>query len=265
MSQTTFTEAHFENAVLQLIESLGYTRRYGPDISRDYHNPLYEDDLLPALEKINPQKPTAAITEAVTRLKTIDAATLTHKNIIATDYLQNGIPVKYFDGREERSDLIRLIDHHNPENNTFTVINQWTIIDNAEKRPDIVIFVNGIPVIVIELKSPSRENTDVSEAYRQLRNYLHDIPSLFIYNALCIMSDQATSKAGTITAKEDRYMEWKTTDGNYENTRLQHSTYSSKESWKKTGSSTSSKTSSVTPEPKTATPKSSPPTTSTSP
>ncbi|MCZ0862408.1 type I restriction endonuclease subunit R [Methanocorpusculum vombati] len=216
----SFTEANFENAVLELIQSLGYTYRYGPDIPRDYHNPLYEDDLLPSLQKINPKKPAAAVTEAVTRLKTIDAATLTHKNIIATDYLQNGIPVKYFDGREERSDLIRLIDHHNPENNTFTVINQWTVIDNAEKRPDIVIFVNGIPVIVIELKSPSRENTDVSEAYRQLRNYLHDIPSLFIYNALCIMSDQATSKAGTITAKEDRYMEWKTTDGNYENTSI---------------------------------------------
>lgn len=215
---STFTEANFENAVLELIQSLGYTRRYGPDIPRDYHDPLYEDDLLPALEKINPKKSAAAIAEAITRLKTIDAATLTHKNIIATDYLQNGIPVKYFDGREERSDLIQLIDHHNPENNTFTVINQWTVVDNAEKRPDIVIFVNGIPVIVIELKSPSRENTDVSEAYRQLRNYLHDIPSLFIYNALCIMSDQATSKAGTITAKEDRYMEWKTTDGNYENT-----------------------------------------------
>lgn len=215
---SAFTEANFENAVLELIQNLGYTYRYGPDIPRDYHNPLYEEDLLPALEKINPQKPAVAITEAITRLKTIDAATLTHKNIIATDYLQNGIPVKYFDGREERSDLIQLIDHHNPENNTFTIINQWTVIDNAEKRPDIVIFVNGIPVIVIELKSPSRENTDVSEAYRQLRNYHHDIPSLFIYNALCIMSDQATSKAGTITAKEDRYMEWKTTDGNYEDT-----------------------------------------------
>lgn len=220
MSRTTFTEANFENAVLELIQSLGYTYRYGPDIPRDYHNPLYEDDLLPSLQKINPKKPAAAVTEAITRLKTIDATTLTHKNIIATDYLQNGIPVKYFDGREERSDLIRLIDHYNPENNTFTVINQWTVIDNAEKRPDIVIFVNGIPVIVIELKSPSRENTDVSEAYRQLRNYLHDIPSLFVYNALCIMSDQATSKAGTITAKEDRYMEWKTTDGNYENTSI---------------------------------------------
>nr|MCZ9320364.1 type I restriction endonuclease subunit R [Methanocorpusculum sp.] len=200
--------------------SLFYTYRYGPELPRDYNNPLSEHDVLPSLQKINPKKPAAAVTEAVTRLKTIDAATLTHKNIIATDYLQNGIPVKYFDGREERSDLIRLIDHHNPENNTFTVINQWTVIDNAEKRPDIVIFVNGIPVIVIELKSPSRENTDVSEAYRQLRNYLHDIPSLFIYNALCIMSDQATSKAGTITAKEDRYMEWKTTDGNYENTSI---------------------------------------------
>ena len=215
----TFTEANFENAVLELIQSLGYTYRYGPDIPRDYHNPLYEDDLLPSLQKINPKKPAAAITEAITRLRTIDAATLIHKNIIATDYLQNGIPVRYFDGHEEKSDLINLIDYHNPENNTFTVINQWTIIDNAEKRPDIIIFINGIPVIVIELKSPSRENTDVSEAYRQLRNYLHDIPSLFVYNALCIMSDQATSKAGTITANEDRYMEWKTTDGSYEHTR----------------------------------------------
>ena len=214
----TFTEANFENAVLELIQSLGYTRLYGPDIPRDYRNPLYETDLLPAIQKINPQKPQAAITEAITKLRHIDASTLIHKNIIATDYLQNGIPVKYHD-TEERSDLIQLIDYHNPDNNTFTVINQWTVVDNAEKRPDIVIFVNGIPIIVIELKSPSRENTDISEAYLQLRNYLHDIPSLFTYNALCIMSDQATSKAGTITAHEDRYMEWKTTDGNYETTR----------------------------------------------
>ena len=214
----SFTEANFENAVLELIQSLGYTRLYGPDIPRDYRNPLYETDLLPALQKINPQKPQAAITEAITKLRHIDASTLIHKNIIATDYLQNGIPVKYHD-TEERSDLIQLIDYHNPDNNTFTVINQWTVVDNAEKRPDIVIFVNGIPIIVIELKSPSRENTDISEAYLQLRNYLHDIPSLFTYNALCIMSDQATSKAGTITAHEDRYMEWKTTDGNYETTR----------------------------------------------
>ncbi|MDU9377096.1 hypothetical protein McpSp1_17420 [Methanocorpusculaceae archaeon Sp1] len=215
----SFTEANFENAVLELIQNLGYTRRYGPEINRDdnYRNPFYEDDLLSALQKINPQKPAAAITEAVSRLKTIDAGTIIQKNIIATDYLQNGIPIKYFD-REERSDLIRLIDYENPENNTFTVINQWTVVDNAEKRPDIVIFVNGIPVVIIELKSPSREETDISEAYLQLRNYIHDIPSLFVCNALCIMSDQATSKAGTITANEDRYMEWKTTDGNYENT-----------------------------------------------
>ena len=218
MPQTSFTETNFENAVLELIQSLGYTRLYGPDIPRDYRNPLYETDLLPAIQKINPQKPQAAITEAITKLRHIDASTLIHKNIIATDYLQNGIPVKYHD-TEERSDLIQLIDYHNPDNNTFTVINQWTVVDNAEKRPDIVIFVNGIPIIVIELKSPSRENTDISEAYLQLRNYLHDIPSLFTYNALCIMSDQATSKAGTITAHEDRYMEWKTTDGNYETTR----------------------------------------------
>ncbi|POO86596.1 hypothetical protein C1H57_25660, partial [Clostridium sp. 2-1] len=94
----------------------------------------------------------------------------------------------------------------------------WTYVENEEKRPDVVIFVNGLPLVVIELKSPSREETGVSEAYAQLRNYMLAIPSMFIYNAFCVMSDQAMSKAGTITAAEDRYMEWKTTDGNYENT-----------------------------------------------
>jgi type I restriction enzyme R subunit len=100
----------------------------------------------------------------------------------------------------------------------FTAANQWTIIENSEKRLDIIVFLNGLPVVVFELKSPSREETDASEAYRQLRNYMIEIPSLFIYNAFCAMSDLATSKAGTITADEDRFMEWKTKDGSYENT-----------------------------------------------
>lgn len=131
---------------------------------------------------------------------------------------QNGVPVKYFADGEERSGLVRLADFKQPQNNRFVVANQWTVIENSEKRPDIVLFVNGLPLVVVELKSPSREETDASEAYRQLRNYMYEIPSLFVYNAIYVMSDMSTSKAGTITAGEDRFMEWKTKDGSYENT-----------------------------------------------
>lgn len=216
----TFTEANFENSIIELFQkNLGYTYAYGPDVRRDYYTPLYEEQILPALQTINPTLPLAALEEAVYKLKSISTGTLIQKNSLFTDYLQNGISVKYYDGTEERSTLVSLIDYQNVKNNTFHVINQWTIVDEVEKRPDIVIFVNGLPLVVVELKSPSREETDVSAAYRQLRNYMYDIPSLFIYNAFCVMSDQATSKAGTITADEDRYMEWKTTDGSYENTR----------------------------------------------
>ena len=134
------------------------------------------------------------------------------------DYLQNGIPVRYFLDGEERSAIVYLADYQKPENNSFIIANQWTFIENSNKRPDIILFLNGLPVVLVELKSPSREETDASEAYRQLRNYMQEIPSMFIYNAICVMSDQLTSKAGTITSGEDRFMEWKTKDGNYENT-----------------------------------------------
>ncbi len=106
----------------------------------------------------------------------------------------------------------------NPDNNDFTIANQWTVVENSEKRPDVVLFVNGLPLVVMELKSPSREETDASAAYRQLRNYMREIPSLFVCNAVCVTSDMTHSRAGTITSGEDRYMEWKTTDGSYENT-----------------------------------------------
>ena len=214
-----FTESDYESAVLQLFrEQLGYHYLYGPDVVRDYHSPLYEDTLLPALQRVNPSLPMDAITEAVYKLKNFDSGTLLQKNMEFMDYLQNGVPVKYFDSGEERSTLVYLVDFKNPANNDFTVVNQWTIIENSEKRPDMLLFVNGLPLVVVELKSPSREETDASAAYRQLRNYMHEIPSLFVYNAVCVMSDMTTSKAGTITSGEDRYMEWKTKDGSYENT-----------------------------------------------
>ena len=216
---THFTESNYENAVLQLFqEQLGYTYIYGPDVERDYHSPLYEDILLPCLWRVNPSLPIDALNEAVYKLKNFESGTLLQKNMVFTDYLQNGVPVKYFVNGEERSTLVYLVDFKNPANNDFTIANQWTVVENSEKRPDVILFVNGLPLVVVELKSPSREETDASAAYRQLRNYMHEIPSLFIYNAVCVMSDMTTSKAGTITSGEDRYMEWKTKDGSYENT-----------------------------------------------
>ncbi len=162
--------------------------------------------------------PMEAISEAVYKLKNFESGTLLQKNMVFMDYLQNGVPVKYFENGQECSTLVYLMDYATPENNEFTIVNQWTIIENSEKRPDVILFINGLPLVVMELKSPSREETDVSAAYRQLRNYMHEIPSLFIYNAVCVMSDLTTSKAGTITSGEDRFMEWKTKDGSYENT-----------------------------------------------
>ena len=215
----SFSESDYENAVLQLFtQPLGYSYAYGPDIERDYHSPLYEDDLLLALQTVNPAMPQAALNEALSKIKNFESGSLLQKNMVFTDYLQHGVPVKYVVQGEERSGLVYLVDYQNPERNRFTVINQWTVIENSEKRADVVLFVNGLPLVVVELKSPSREETDASAAYRQLRNYMHEIPSLFIYNQVCVMSDLATSKAGTITAGEDRFMEWKTKDGSYENT-----------------------------------------------
>ena len=214
-----FTEASYENSIIELFQNdLGYEYVYGPDIERDFYCPLYEDVLLESLYRLNRGLPDDAIQEALYKLKTFENGELVQKNAIFMDYLQNGIPVRYFVGGEERSSILYLVDYKNPQNNSFIVANQWTFIENSNKRPDVILFLNGLPVVLIELKSPSREETDASEAYRQLRNYMHEIPSMFIYNAICVMSDQLTSKAGTITSGEDRFMEWKTKDGNYENT-----------------------------------------------
>jgi len=214
-----YTEAHYENAVIEVFrDTLGYGYTYAPDLMRDYTDPLYTDELLPALRRVNPKLPKAALTEAVYKLRNFEGGTVLQKNIQFMDYLQNGVSVNYFDKGEQRATLVYLVDYENVERNTFTVANQWTILEHSEKRPDVLVFLNGLPLVVFELKSPSREETDASEAYRQLRNYMMEIPSLFIYNAFCVMSDLAISKAGTITAGEDRFMEWKTKDGSYENT-----------------------------------------------
>lgn len=214
-----YTEADYENSVIGLFRNdLGYEYAYGPNIERDFYSPLYEEVLIDSLYRLNRGLPDDAIQEAVFKLKNFENGELVQKNAVFMDYLQNGIPVRYFVKGEERSSIAYLLDYKDPDNNSYIIANQWTFIENSNKRPDIILFVNGLPVVLVELKSPSREETDASEAYRQLRNYMHEIPSMFIYNAICVMSDQLTSKAGTITSGEDRFMEWKTKDGSYENT-----------------------------------------------
>lgn len=214
-----YTEADYEHSVIELFrDELGYEYVYGPDVARDYTCPFYEAVLVDSLARLNRNLPQDAIQDALLKLKNFENGELVQKNAVFMDYLQNGIPVRYSVNGEERSSLVYLADYKNPDKNSFIIANQWTFVENSNKRPDVILFLNGLPVVLVELKSPSREETDASEAYRQLRNYMIEIPSLFIYNAICVMSDQLTSKAGTITSGEDRFMEWKTKDGDYENT-----------------------------------------------
>ena len=213
-----YTEADYENTIIELFEEMGWRHVYGPDVERNYEDPLYEEQLDDAIHRINPEMPESAIHEALFKLKNFDNADLVQKNAVFMDYIQHGVEVRYLVGSEERSGLVYLVDYKNPDNNSFVIANQWTFIENSNKRPDVLLFLNGLPVVLMELKSPSREETDASEAYTQIRNYMHEIPSMFIYNCICVMSDHLTSKAGTITSGEDRFMEWKTKDGSYENT-----------------------------------------------
>jgi len=196
-----YTEASYENSLIELFQGMGYSYVYGPSVDRDYHSPLYETELEAALSRLNPSVPANGITDALYKLHNFENGSLEQKNSVFMDYLQNGITVSFVENGEQRSDIVYLADYKNPENNSFIITNQWTFVENSNKRPDLIIFLNGLPVVLMELKSPSRDQTDASEAYLQLRNYMHEIPSMFIYNAILVMSDQAVSKAGSLSAE----------------------------------------------------------------
>ncbi|MCM1023973.1 MAG: type I restriction endonuclease subunit R [Prevotella sp.] len=217
----SYKEADYENAIIELFQNkLNYDYIYAPDLERDFRSALYDDVLEESLRHINKNMPYEAIKEALYKLRNFENGELVQKNAVFTDYLQNGVDVSYTVNGEQRGGVVYLADFKDVSNNSFIIANQWTIIENCERRPDILIFLNGLPIAIMELKSPSREETDADEAYNQLRNYMQDIPSMFIYNCICVISDQLTTKAGTITSGEDRFMEWKTTDGSYENTQF---------------------------------------------
>ena len=206
-----FTEDTFEQAVIELFETMGYTHIYAPDLDReDYTRPLLDDRLEASLQRINGALPGQAIDEAVGKLNDLDSGSLLQKNRTFTDWLQNGVTVKYVQGGEERSGIVRLVDYDRPESNEFLVVNQYTFVENGNtRRPDVILFINGLPLVLMELKSPSQEGAGTENAYRQIRNYMQDIPSLFYYNAICVISDLSTNMAGTITSGLDRFMQWK--------------------------------------------------------
>ena len=212
-----YNENSYEQSIIELFQNLGYAYYYGPEIERDYKNPLFIDDLH-NLYSINSDLDREAVDKTIETIQDFGIGSLEDKNNKFMDYLQNGINVNYWKDGKEESTHVKLIDFDNLDSNLFTVINQWTVVDKETKIPDVVVFVNGFPLVVCELKSPARDDTDTSEAYAQLKKYMKVIPSLFNYNAFCVMSDLSISKAGTITANEDRFMEWKTTDGSYETT-----------------------------------------------
>ena len=215
-----FNEDTFEQAVIELFENMGYTHIYAPDMNRtDYSRPLLDDALRDCLVRLNRNLPVTAIDEAIPKLNDFDAGSLLQKNMVFMDYLQNGITVKYVVNGEERSSVVRLIDYTDAAKNDFYVVNQYTFVENGNnRRPDIILFINGMPLVLMELKSPSKDEVGAENAYNQIRNYMQDVPSMFYYNAICVISDLSTNKAGTITSGLDRFMEWKTKDGDYENT-----------------------------------------------
>lgn len=215
-----FTENTFEQAVIELLQNMGYSHIYAPNMGRtDFSSPLMESALIDSLVRINKKLPIEAINEAVYKLNNFESGSLVQKNKTFMGYLQNGVEVKYVYNGEERNSIVYLIDYNEVDNNTFYAVNQYTYIENSNnRRPDVILFINGLPLVLMELKSPSKDEVGAENAYNQIRNYIQDIPSMFIYNAICVISDLSTNKAGTITSGFDRFMEWKTKDGNYENT-----------------------------------------------
>ncbi len=228
MNNNHFTENSYEQALIELFKRMGYEYEYGPNITRNYKEPVDKEELFKCLLCANEQETytkalpkdvyNQIIEEAVRIVTSINEGTLEQRNEKFMDYLQNGVPVTFQYDNKPRTELVRLIDYNCPWRNTFKVDNQLVFEEFGKIRCDMVVLVNALPLVVIELKSPSREETDEGDAYLQIKNYQHKSPSLFVYNAFSVISDMATTKAGTITSPEDRFMEWKSRNGDYEST-----------------------------------------------
>lgn len=216
-----FTEAMLEEAAIEILESLGYDYVFGPDLSlggdyeerKDYREVILSHRVKDALFKINRDLPREALDDAFRQLITFNSPMLEENNRYFHQLMTEGIEVSFNEGGHIRTKRAYIIDFENMSNNEFVVVNQFTIIENEERRPDLIVFVNGLPLVVIELKSASDENVGIDGAFNQIQTYKRDIPSLFNYNTFCIISDGINAKAGTITSNEEWFMNWRTVDG----------------------------------------------------
>ncbi len=216
-----FTEDSLEKAVIETLQEMDYEYAFGPDLSvdgprperKDYREVILEGRLRDTLYKLNRGLPPDAIEDVYRRVITFNSPSLIENNRQFHKLLTEGVDVSFHKNGEIKTEKAIIIDFDHPEHNDFLVVNQFTIIENENRRPDVLIFVNGLPLVVIELKSATDENVGIEQAYNQIQTYKQDIPSLFYYNAFCILSDGINAKTGTITSNEERFMNWRSVDG----------------------------------------------------
>lgn len=223
------TESAIEQLTIEKLEALGYQYLYGPAIAIDGDAPErqnYQQVLLPervkaAIRRINPAATPTVIEQVYNTIARAGTPDLVVSNETIHQLLTNGVEITYNSKDGERGDKCWLIDFENIHNNEFVVCNQFTVTDgNQNKRPDVILFINGLPLVVIELKNAVDETATLRKAYTQLTNYYTAIPSLFHYNSFVIASDGLEAKAGTISSAFSRFMAWKTADGKTEASRL---------------------------------------------
>ncbi len=205
-----FKESNVEEAIIEQLQELGYGYQYGPEIERDYKEPILKDVFYDSLYKINKGITEDIVDEVYRKVRNFRNVDLVEANYEFYHMLYAGVEVPI---EGDRTFVARLIDRNNIENNLFQVINQYTVIEYKEKRPDVVVFINGIPLIVFELKNAINEDTTIENAYNQIKNYQEDIRNLFYYNAFSVISDGINARIGTITADFNRFMTWKSKDG----------------------------------------------------
>ncbi|WLE98150.1 MAG: type I restriction endonuclease subunit R [Candidatus Electrothrix communis] len=219
------TEAEIEKLAIECFQPLGYKYFYGPDVAPNGKNPLrnsFDEYLLAetlrsAISRLNPDIPHSAQEDAFNQVERIHSPDLISNNKEFHHLLTEGVKVTVRKDGNDRGEIVWLVDFDSPENNEFFVINQFTATEkNKEKRPDLVLFINGLPLVVIELKNPTDEQATLQSAFRQLDTYKSLIPSLFTYNAILIISDGLEARAGSLSAGFNRFMVWKSADGKTE-------------------------------------------------
>ena len=206
-------ENTLEKVIITELQKMGYDYFYGPDIDRDYHEVILKDYFKTSMLNINPNINEDIIEEAYKSIKNLGLYKLADMNAAFHKYLVEGIPVNYRKAGEERIYTVKLIDFAESAKNTFQIVNQYTVIEYKNKRPDLLVFVNGIPLMLFELKNIANQDTAIENAYKQVKNYQMDIPTLFHYNAFNVISDGLDTRIGTITSDFTRYMVWKSQNG----------------------------------------------------